>query len=251
VEVVDAQHYERVVRLGGHAGTIFVRRSTSMEALVARVSLPASTRGEVTRRLTAMFDLDADVVAVRRVLGRSPVLARLIRRHPGIRVPGAWDPFEIVVRAIVGQQISVAGARTILERIVALASDDGGTTFPDPARLAATDVRGLGMPDRRADTVRAVARAVASGGHDLRGGPEEARRRLLEMPGIGPWTVEYIAMRAFGERDAFPDGDLVLRRAASADEGPLSTRELLAMAEAWRPWRAYATILLWAGASKR
>jgi 3-methyladenine DNA glycosylase/8-oxoguanine DNA glycosylase len=194
-----------------------------------------------------MFDTDANPSVVRRGLSRDPLLASMIRRHPGIRVPGAWEPFEIVVRAIVGQQVSVAGARTILGRIAERACAGARLTFPSAEEIAATEIRGLGMPDRRADTVRAVARAIADGSVDLRGGAD-CRRQLLSLAGIGPWTVEYVAMRAFRDADAFPHGDLVLRRAAG-DGSLLTAQELEARSQAWRPWRAYATILLWKASS--
>jgi AraC family transcriptional regulator, regulatory protein of adaptative response / DNA-3-methyladenine glycosylase II len=250
IETVDGGRYSRVVTLGRHVGTIDVALDRSREALRARVSLPVSTRGEVTRRLRAMFDLDADPRAIRDVLGRAPLVGPIVRRHPGIRIPGAWDPFEIVVRAIVGQQVSVAGARTILGRIVARATGGGGrVAFPEPARLAETDLLGLGMPDKRAGTLRAVALAVAAGEIDLHDAPA-AKRGLLATSGIGPWTVEYVALRALCDRDAFPDGDLVLRRVAG-DGAVLSSRALHEMAEAWRPLRAYAALLLWTSGARR
>jgi AraC family transcriptional regulator of adaptative response / DNA-3-methyladenine glycosylase II len=221
-----------------------VQKQSGSAALLVRVdALPESTQDETDARLTRMFDTMADPSAVRRGLSRDPLLAPMIRRYPGIRVPGAWDPFEIVVRAVVGQQVSVGAARTILGRIAERACSGRQITFPSAEEVAATDVRGLGMPDRRADTVRAVACAVADGSVDLSGGPE-SRRQLLSLAGIGPWTVEYVAMRAFRDADAFPHGDLVLRRAAG-NGSVLTARELEAASQGWRPWRAYATILLW------
>jgi AraC family transcriptional regulator of adaptative response / DNA-3-methyladenine glycosylase II len=150
----------------------------------------------------------------------------LLRRKPGIRVPGAWDPFELAVRAIVGQQVSVAGARTVLGRI---AETHGGLT---PERLGEADIQG--MPRKRAETIRILARAVAANEIDLE------RDDLTQLPGIGPWTAEYIAMR-LGNADAFPAGDLILRRNA----GDLTERELRTRSERWRPYRAYAAMLLW------
>lgn len=177
-------------------------------------------------KVRRIFDLDADPHAIADALQRDRMLAPLLRRRPGIRVPGAWDPFELAVRAIVGQQVSVAGARTILGRIAA----QHGLT---PAVLA--DVQLEGMPRKRAETIRILARAVASNAIDLRD-----RDALTTLPGIGPWTANYIAMR-LGDADAFPAGDLILRRNA----GNLTERELLRRAERWRPYRAYAAMLLW------
>lgn len=176
-------------------------------------------------RVRRLFDLDADPRAIHAALGRDRMLAPLLRRRPGIRVPGAWDAFELAVRAIVGQQVSVAAARTILGRIAAthgIAAD------------ALAEVTVEGMPRKRAETIRTLARAVASGEVVL------GRDDLTRLPGIGPWTASYIAMR-LGDADAFPAGDLVLRRNA----GDLLERDLLRRAEKWRPFRAYAAMLLW------
>jgi len=178
-------------------------------------------------RAWRLFDLDADPRAIRATLAKDRLLAPLLRKRPGVRVPGAWDPFELAVRAIVGQQVSVAAARTILGRI---AASHGFA----PERLAEVTIDG--MPRRRAETIRLLARAVVSEG----GLPA----RLESIPGIGPWTSQYIAMR-LGDSDAFPAGDLILRRHA----GNLTERELLRRAEAWRPWRAYGAMLLWTTAT--
>jgi AraC family transcriptional regulator of adaptative response / DNA-3-methyladenine glycosylase II len=178
-------------------------------------------------RVRRVFDLDADPAAIHAALGRDRMLAPLLRKRPGVRVPGAWDPFELAVRAIVGQQVSVAGARTILGRIAA-----AHTLTPE--RLA--DVTVEGMPRKRAETIRTLSRAIVD--RDVILGESD----LTQLPGIGPWTANYIAMR-LGDADAFPAGDLVLRRNA----GNLTERELLERADAWRPYRAYAAMLLWMG----
>jgi AraC family transcriptional regulator of adaptative response / DNA-3-methyladenine glycosylase II len=177
-------------------------------------------------RVRRLFDLDADPALIAKTFARDRTLAALLRRKPGIRVPGAWDPFELAVRAIVGQQVSVAGARTVLGRI---AETHGGLT---PERLAEAGIQG--MPRKRAETIRILARAVASNEIDLE------RDDLTQLLGIGPWTAEYIAMR-LGNADAFPAGDLILRRNA----GDLTERELRTRSERWRPYRAYAAMLLW------
>jgi AraC family transcriptional regulator of adaptative response / DNA-3-methyladenine glycosylase II len=176
-------------------------------------------------RVRRVFGLDADPAAIHAVLGRDRMLGPLLRKRPGVRVPGAWDPFELAVRAIVGQQVSVAGARTVLGRIAA-----AHTITPE--RLAEVTVEG--MPRKRAETIRTLAREVTSGAIVL------GESDLTQLPGIGPWTANYIAMR-LGDADAFPAGDLILRRSA----GNLTERELLKRAEAWRPFRSYAAILLW------
>ena len=177
------------------------------------------------KRVRRVFDLDADPTLIHAALGRDRMLAPLLRKRPGVRVPGAWDPFELAVRAIVGQQVSVAGARTVLGRIAA-----AHTLTPE--RLAEVTVEG--MPRKRAESIRVLARAVVDGAVIL------GESDLTRLPGIGPWTASYIAMR-LGDADAFPAGDLILRRNA----GNLNERELLKRADAWRPYRAYAAMLLW------
>jgi len=183
---------------------------------------------EVLARVHRLFDVDADVDAITRHLRKDKMLAPLLARNAGIRVPGAWDPFEVCVRAIVGQQVSVAGATTIMTRIV----ERYGTS---PERIARARGTNIGMPAARWETIRGVARAAAEGDLTL--------ERIKALRGIGPWTANYIAMRVFRDPDAFPHSDLGIRKSfAMAPE-----REILARAEAWRPWRAYAAMLLWRG----
>ncbi len=191
------------------------------------------TNGEEWR-VRRLFDADAHPRIIAAHLSRDRTLAPLLAKHRGIRVPGAWDPFELAVRAIVGQQISVAGATTILSRI---AEKHGGIKAE---RLAEATIEG--MPRRRAESIRALASMVARGEATIerRALLDETVDALRALPGIGPWTAHYIAMR-LGEPDAFPSGDLWLRRAS----GALSERALEQLSERWRPWRAYAALLLW------
>jgi len=186
-------------------------------------------------RVRTMFDVDADIAAIEKHFARDKVLGPLVRKFPGIRVPGTWDAFEMAIRAIVGQQISVAGATTLMARI---ASRHGVT--PQSLMRARTNP---GMPQTRWNTIRGLARAVAHGEVTFERGAtlDESIASLTKLPGIGPWTAHYIAMRALREPDAFPHTDLGIRKAA----GMISDRELLSRAEAWRPYRAYATMLLW------
>ncbi|HYU26557.1 MAG TPA: AlkA N-terminal domain-containing protein [Thermoanaerobaculia bacterium] len=185
-----------------------------------------SDDSEVLARVRRLFDVDADVAAIARHFSKDKTLAPLLARNAGIRVPGAWDPFEVCVRAIVGQQVSVAGATTIMTRIVSRY----GTS---PERIARARGTNIGMPAARWETIRGVARAAAEG--------ELTLERIASLRGIGPWTANYIAMRVFRDPDAFPHTDLGIRKAMRM----APEREILARAEAWRPWRAYGAMLLW------
>jgi len=210
------------------------------------------------RRCRQLLDLDADPAAVAEVLGADPELAPLVAARPGLRVPGAVDGFELAVRAILGQRVSVTAATSFAGRLVAalgepLPAPDGGLThrFPTAETLAGADLRGLPLTKGGAAALRALARAVTAGEVELDRGADRERtvRALLALPGLGPWTVAYIAMRALGDPDALPVTDLGLRRALQARGLPTDPAGVLARAERWRPWRAYAVLHLWAGAA--
>ena len=232
VESFEAGEYVR--------GAIRVRRDGRTRTLV----VSGAGAREAAARVRRLFDVDADCAAVAGTVGRDPLLSPLVRRHRGIRVPGAWEPFEVVIRAMAGQQISVAAARSVVASIAAECGErtEHGLTFPTAARVASNLLR-VGMPRRRLDAIRSVSQLIATGEFALerRATLDETIAALVSLPGIGPWTANYIAMRALGEADAFPAGDLILRRAA----GNLTEKQLLTKAEAWRPFRAYAAMLLW------
>ena len=180
----------------------------------------------------------------------------LVKKRPGLRIPGAWDPFECAVRAVLGQQVTVAAARTLAARLVArtgkqIESPVQGLThlFPTPAELATANLDGLGITGSRIRALQSLSRAVADRQLDFNASADEVIAGLTALPGFGMWTAQYIAMRALGEPDAFPTGDLVLRRMASDTDQPLSSRALDARADAWRPWRGYAVMHLWAAAN--
>jgi AraC family transcriptional regulator of adaptative response / DNA-3-methyladenine glycosylase II len=255
VEQVGADRYRRTIAQDGAAGAIEVRAVPGEDELEMRVRLPAyGGLIGIVERARRIFDLGADPLQIAGALRRDPRLAPLLRRAPGLRVPGAWDGFELAVRAVLGQQVSVQGATTLAGRLVERFGrpveglGEGLTrVFPSAEALAEADLARIGIPGARAETLRALARAVAGGGLRLHAaqGLDEAVARLVAIPGIGPWTAHYVAMRALGEPDAFPAGDLGLRRAL-ARGGPLpSAREVERIAEAWRPWRAYAAVALW------
>lgn len=261
-EVVTDGTYQRALDLPGTRGVLAVRPLPDEAQVELRLALVTPLPGdllEVTRRLARLFDLHADAAAITAHLEKDEALRPALRRLPGLRVPGAWDPFEMAVRAILGQQVSVQGATTLMGRVVRrfgaplVDSPDPRLThyFPAPAVLARADLSGLGLTGQRIATVQALAAAVAEGRlrwdafRDL----DDAVAQLTALPGIGAWTAHYIAMRALGEPDAFPTGDLGLLKGLAALTGtPITKKQLDERAAAWRPWRAYATLALWQGA---
>ncbi len=261
VEQVDAHSYARVFGPADAPGWLRLSAWPGGEhalKLELQCPRPAQLLGIVSR-LRRMFDLDADPRAIGDVMGAGGVLKPLHRRRPGLRLPGGWDGFEIAVRAILGQQVSVAAARTLAMRIV----QRWGTPvappgapglerlFPGPEILAGVDLREVGLTTARANTVQGVARALLDGRIDFRSEQplDEFVARWVELAGIGEWTAHYMAMRALSHPDAFPAADLILRRMAAGDGPELTTKALTALAEDWRPWRAYAVMHLWRAAS--
>lgn len=260
VEVVEAGRYRRTIGIEGAHGTISISPLAGRHALAATIRFPhVRTLPGILARIRRVFDLGADVRTITAQLAEDPRLAPLVAARPGLRVPGAWDGFELAVRAVLGQQITVGAARRLAGKLAAAygeplsvaagADDDGLTTvFPTPARVAGANVATLGMPRARAATLAALAARAADDprlferASDL----ETAVARLRSLPGIGEWTAQYVAMRALREPDAFPAADIGLQRAAVDDAGARpSATALLARAEAWRPWRAYAAQHLW------
>jgi AraC family transcriptional regulator of adaptative response / DNA-3-methyladenine glycosylase II len=255
IESVADGVYRRTIGLDGLQGMVSVR-PVEANALQAAIRFPKlSSLPAIIARLRRVFDLAADPGAIHGQLARDPMLAPLIAARPGLRVPGAWDGFELAIRAVLGQQITVAAAIRLAGKLVAsygetLAESDRVLThvFPRPERLAAADLSTLGMPRSRAAALSAVAAAVVADPHIFSAGRslEEAVAQLRLLPGIGEWTAQYIAMRQLREPDAFPAADIGLMRAMAETDGSRPTAaELLARAEQWRPWRAYAAQHLW------
>ena len=250
VEIVEGACYRRTIAVAGATGTIAVTPSHTRSELTldVRAPQPASLL-TIVERVRRMFDLGADPQAVFDRLGSDPLIGEVLRRHAGLRVPGAWDGFELAVRAILGQQISVRAASTIAGRVAQLfgtpvaGEPSLDRLFPQPARLVDAPIERAGVIAARAETIRRLARAVDGGAITFNAAtnPERTIEALRAIPGIGEWTAQYIAMRALGEPDAFPRGDLVLQREA----GARTPTDLGRRAEAWRPWRAYAVLALW------
>lgn len=258
VEWADNHRYFRTIRLSDCRGTLAVRHARKGHQLVLDICLDESrVVMDAVERVRRMFDLDANPLAIHRTLKQDPLLGQHIRRMPGLRLPGAWDPFEAAVRAIVGQQISVKGAVTQLGRLTRLANAGQNVYansllalfFPNAAELARTDLASFGMPGKRKQTLLRLAQMVQLGevtlsvDKDLTGFID----KLTAIPGIGDWTAHYVAMRALSEPDAFPASDLGIIKALQTGERRPTVRQVLARAEAWRPWRSYGAIYLWTG----
>ncbi|WP_153101547.1 DNA-3-methyladenine glycosylase family protein [Paraburkholderia hayleyella] len=258
VEFIDDHRYRRVIDWSGDSGWLTVQCDPLRHVLCVRLD------GEVSRHakalvepLSRMFDLQADPDVIRAHFAADVWLGPLIAKVPGLRVPGAWSGFELVVRAIVGQQVSVKAATTLIGRLVQRAGErraDVGPTvpewrFPTPERLATADLTQIGMPGKRVAALQGFAQAVACGALPLEQADADLaslRAMLLALPGIGPWTLEYVAMRAWRDADAWPETDLVLMQAIAAREpGLLRPAQQRRRTNAWRPWRAYAAMHLW------
>jgi AraC family transcriptional regulator of adaptative response / DNA-3-methyladenine glycosylase II len=259
VETVTRDGYARTIEIGGAHGTVAVR-PTALNALRATIQFPQlSALPTIVARLRRVFDLVADPEVIGAHLAEDPALAPLVAARPGLRVAGAWDGFELAVRALLGQQITVTAAVGLAGKLVAtygkpltgaIRGFDGLThVFPGPERLAEDDLSGLGLTRARAAALGSLARAVIADPELF--GPrrslDEAIVKLRALPGVGEWTAQYIAMREMREPDAFPAADIGLMRALADRKGRRpSPAALLARAERWRPWRAYAAQHLWA-----
>ncbi len=253
VEAVDDTQYRRTVAIDASQGWLVVTQVRGGHALDLEISHSlAPVIGTVIARVKRLFDLCAVPDAVAAQLSQDAELAKCVRRNPGLRAPGAFDGFEIAVRAILGQQVSVRAATTVCGRLIDALGSPIATPFadlqrlsPDARRIAQIDasaIAALGIVGARAASIVRLAQAAADGVLQLTAAADADTEidKLLKLPGIGPWTAQYIAMRALHWPDAFPSGDLVLRRAANCSE-----KQLLARAENWRPWRAYAAHHLW------
>jgi AraC family transcriptional regulator of adaptative response / DNA-3-methyladenine glycosylase II len=262
VEIVVGDRYARTIEIDGVRGTVAVEPDHgALRATVRFATLSALPK--IIARLRRVFDLAADPQAIGAQLAEDPTLAPLIAARPGLRVPGAWDGFELAVRAVLGQQITVAAAIGLAGKLVArygekLAEGEAAISglthvFPRPERVAAADLATLGMPKARAACLASLAATVAADPRIFGTGRtlEDAITELRTLAGVGEWTAQYIAMRELREPDAFPAADIGLLRAFADATGRRPTpAELLARAERWRPWRAYAAQHLWAAGTE-
>ncbi|WP_339521903.1 DNA-3-methyladenine glycosylase family protein [Pseudomonas sp. EA_35y_Pfl2_R111] len=256
VESVQAHSYARSVHLAGQHGWFRVQPLADQYALQLQYSESLQPcLAALTARVRKMFDLDCQPQQISAHFANDAQLGSLVARNPGLRLPTAFEPFEQAVRAIVGQQVTVKAAVTITGRLVTRLGKplqfadaaDIQRLFPGPAAIAEANLDGIGMPGKRVQTLQRFAAQVASGELrlDLQDGYTAFVEQLCALPGIGPWTAEYIALRAFGEVDAFPASDLGLLKAPVWGAAGIDARQLKARAEAWRPWRAYAAAHLW------
>ena len=250
VEQVESGTYRRSISLNGSPGRLEVSLDQSTPALLARIQFSDSRAlFFIVERIRAMFDLNADWSSIAAALGGDRTLLGRLEAGPGMRVPGCWNGFELAIRTVLGQQITVKGASALAGRIAVAFGQPfplaAGLThiFPSPQALADANLARVGLTQARAATIRALARAVCDGEINFEGVADVAAflERLRELPGIGDWTAQYIAMRALREPDAFPTADLGLLRALNLK----SPHELERRAESWRPWRAYAAMYLW------
>lgn len=256
-EIVDGV-YRRTFSIEGHSGIVEVSNDLLRHRLEARIRFSSATSiSPVMSRLRRLFDAHADTELISDHLSTDKQLAKLIERHPGLRVPGAWDGFELAVRAILGQQITVRAAQQLAGKLVTLChgpcyelSDETlQYVFPSPVQLVAANLSALGMPTTRKSTLMRLASAAIADGKffEPSGSLDETLRKLRMLPGIGEWTAQYIALRAFHMTDAFPATDVViLRGTAELGGDTMSPAQLIRRAEQWRPWRAYAAQHLWA-----
>ncbi len=255
VEHVTPTSYARTIRLDGKTGDFEVRFLEQGNALDVQINFPDSRLlYHIIDRVRSLFDLRADSAQIDEFLARDALMKVIVQQFPGSRVPGCWDGFEVAVRAILGQQVTVKAASTLVARIAARYGQPyhcGNPAlthvFPDANTLASAAMDNLGIVGQRIAAINAVADGVSRGRLPIHSATEttEFVREICKIKGIGEWTADYISMRALSDPNAFPHSDLILRRAAAPPGSELTAKQLLLRAEVWQPWRAYAVILLW------
>ena len=255
VEAVTESNYARTIRFDGKAGHFVARFDEPTNQVHLQISYPETRHlYQLIDRIRSLFDLRADSAQIDAFLAQDALLQPMVERFPGLRVPGCWSGFEVAVRAILGQQVTVKAASTLVARI----AERYGTaydcevegldyTFPEPEELMDADLNGMGIVGQRIAAIQAVAGMKAAGElrMDCSVDTEDFVEKICSIKGIGEWTAQYIAMRALNDPNAFPYSDLILRRAATTPGETLTPKQLRERAEAWQPWRAYCVILLW------
>ncbi len=260
IEFVTSNSYQRTIAIDRIHGIIEVCPVIGKNYLIAKIQFPnVAVLGQIVDRLQHIFDLSANTAIIASHLANDSYLTNAVTALPGLRVPGAWDGFELAVRAILGQQISVAAATTLASRLVATygeplvveptawAAPELRYVFPLPERLVGQDLTQLGIMKARSQAIVSLAATLVEHPDTLREFQtlEAAVKQLCKLPGIGEWTANYIAMRSLREPDAFPTGDLALLRSVKQHDPSITKSKLAARAENWRPWRAYAAMYLW------
>lgn len=255
VEAVTDSSYARSFVLEGVQGDFHAQFDQGENEVHVQIHFPHTRQlYHIIDRIRSLFDLRADSVLIEQHLARDTQLKPMVKRFPGLRVPGCWDGFEVAVRAILGQQVTVKAASTLVSRIVDRHGDayesvvPGLThTFPDPSIIQQADLTGLGIVGQRIDAIQALAAKLEAGDLRIDCGidTQDFIDSVCSVKGIGEWTAHYIAMRALNDPNAFPHSDLILRRAAAAAGETLTPKKLLTKSEPWQPWRAYTVILLW------
>ncbi len=256
VEWIGDNQYSRTIEIDGDTGILTVRNEPAHSRLVVTILGDASRHAPtIRRRVRDMFDLESDQHEILAVLGTDPLVGQLRRDYPGIRIPGGWSAFELLVRTIVGQQVSVSAATTIMGRIIErtgrpVNDPECGRTchlFPTPESVATADLAKIGMPGRRVAALQNIAAHIATNSipfPDNDASNDEIVSGMLKLPGIGPWTVSYFALRALRDVDAWPGTDLILRR--MLEKHPLAAQcSAKTITESWRPYRGYAAMHLW------
>lgn len=255
MELVTAESYHRSISFEDCSGWLAVTHHKTKPALVMKVSLSkVKYLNTVIARIRRMFDLDADMSLIHNALGNHPTLKATIEKYPGLRLPGCWDTFEFSIRAILGQQISVKAATTLAKRIVETygtvlpqVPEEYASTFPTIAKLVTANFEGLGLTNTRIATLQRWVKYYQENQDAIENytSLEILEKELCAIKGIGPWTVNYLAMRGLSDPDAFPSADLGIIKALTIGDEKPSNKQIQALAESWRPWRAYSAIYLW------
>ena len=253
VEIVTDSAYTRTITQGAAAGTFAATYDSSTATLQVSYSGEVGTRSLVENRARQMFKPDVNTVLIEAFLSRDPWLNGFVKRQAGLRVPGGWSALEITMRAILGQQVSVPAATTLMGRLVRAAGtrlDESQWLFPSAEQIAQADLSGLGVPGSRMETVKTLAAFFAEHGEQCLE-HADIKDRLLALKGIGKWTAGYILMRTSANHDHWPEGDLILRKALSNGKNMIAHAALEQAFSRWSPYRSYATIHIWKGHAPR